>query len=66
VVDDPAGAVAGYRSLELPLRELPAPLFEMVAEWDLARFLTLLRSRSATAQFIRAKGYDPVAGVEDG
>ena len=55
----------GYRSLELPFRELPVPRFEMVADWDLARFLTFLRSWSATARFIRAKGYDPVAGVED-
>jgi SAM-dependent methyltransferase len=55
----------GYRSLELPFCELPAPRFEMVADWDLARFLAFLRSWSATARFVRAEGYDPVAGVED-
>jgi SAM-dependent methyltransferase len=55
----------GYRSIELPFREVSAPRFEMVEHWDLARFLAFLRSWSATARFVRAEGFDPVAMLED-
>jgi SAM-dependent methyltransferase len=50
----------GYRSLELPFDEIAPPSFEMTADWSLDRFLGLLRSWSASARFLSARGFDPV------
>lgn len=54
----------GYRELAFPFQAVPAPTFAMRADWTLAQLLGYLRSWSATARFIEAKGGDPVADLE--
>jgi hypothetical protein len=39
---------------------MPAPRFEMTADWNLPRMLGYMSTWSATKAFIRAKGFDPV------
>lgn len=50
----------GYRSVVLPLPEIPAPRFVMAADWTLAELAGYLRSWSATAACKKATGADPV------
>ena len=51
---------AGYRTIPFPFPELPAPRFELTLESDLPRFLGYLGTWSATKQFVRANGSDPL------
>ena len=51
---------AGYRTIPFPFPELPAPRFEMTAEWDLPRMLGYMSTWSATKAFVKAHGFDPV------
>ena len=55
---------AGYATLPFPYKPIPAPAFEMVAQWNLGQFLAYLRSWSATQRYAKACGEDPVARVE--
>lgn len=50
----------GYRDLPFPFQRISAPSFAMYTEWDLHQLLGYLRSWSATARFIKARGHDPV------
>jgi SAM-dependent methyltransferase len=50
----------GYRSVPFPFDELPAPAFEMGHDWLLGELLAYLRTWSATAAFVKARGFDPV------
>ncbi len=50
----------GYRSLPFPFAELPATEFEMAHDWRLDQLLAYLRTWSATAAFVTARGFDPV------
>jgi len=52
---------SGYRTLPFPFAEIPAPALAMEARWTLPELLGYLRSWSATARYIAAKGHDPVA-----
>lgn len=60
----------GYRTIPLPFGEgepfeaIAAPRFVMCAEWNLAQFLSYLRSWSATQRYVKTEGHDPVALVE--
>ena len=51
---------AGYRTIPFPFSELPAPRFEVTAESDLAQFLGYLGTWSATKQFIKTHGSNPL------
>ncbi|MEO7430585.1 MAG: class I SAM-dependent methyltransferase [Dokdonella sp.] len=55
---------SGYRTLDFPFDEQPAPSFEMTARWTLAQFLAYLRSWSATQRYLADNGVDPVTLVE--
>src|SRR5690606_13396522 len=55
----------GYRTLPFPYRPIAAPPFAMTMQWNAHQFLAYLRSWSATQHFVRARGIDPVAVVED-
>jgi SAM-dependent methyltransferase len=50
----------GYRMLAFPFDELPAPAFEMVADWTLPQLLGYLGTWSATIRYREAQGHDPV------
>lgn len=53
----------GYRDLAFPFTELRAPVFNIEADWDLARLLGYLRTWSATARYIDDKHVDPVVAL---
>jgi len=57
---------SGYRDLAFPFRRIIAPPFAMSLRWNLAQLLGYLRSWSATAQFIKINGFDPVTKIERG
>lgn len=50
-----------YASMAWPFTELPAPDFELQADWDLTRLLEYFRSYSAVARYRAEHGNDPVA-----
>lgn len=50
----------GYRSIDFPFDELPAPRFHMSARWTLAQLLGYLRTWSAVDRYRRETGDDPV------
>jgi SAM-dependent methyltransferase len=54
----------GYRSLDFPFAELASPSLSMREDWTQAQFLGYLRSWSATARYVDARGADPVAELE--
>ena len=54
----------GYRSLDFPFAELASPSLSMREDWTQAQFLGYLRSWSATARYVDARGVDPVAELE--
>lgn len=54
----------GYRDLAFPFEPLPAPAFDMRAQWTAPQFLAYLRSWSGTQGYRKATGVDPVALVE--
>jgi len=52
---------AGYRTVPFPFPELPAPRFELSIDTDLPRLLGYLGTWSATKQYVKAHGSDPLA-----
>lgn len=54
----------GYRSLPFPYPEVKSPSFSMHENWTQARFIGYVRSWSATARYIEARGEDPVPELE--
>ncbi|MFC3609722.1 class I SAM-dependent methyltransferase [Stutzerimonas tarimensis] len=50
----------GYRELPFPFAGLEAPALAMTLDWSLAQLLDYLRSWSATARYLEARGEDPV------
>ena len=54
---------SGYRTLPFPYPELTAPTFTMHEEWTLAELLGYLSTWSATQNFRKARGQDPVEGL---
>jgi SAM-dependent methyltransferase len=55
----------GYRSIDFPFSELPAPSLSMRETWTLPQFLGYLRSWSSVGRYVNDKGEDPVVGVEE-
>lgn len=51
---------AGYRTIPFPFPELETPRFELTVESSLPRFLGYLGTWSATTQFVKAHGSDPL------
>ncbi|MBX9581545.1 MAG: class I SAM-dependent methyltransferase [Gemmataceae bacterium] len=51
---------AGYKTLPFPFPEVPAPAFEMTADWDMPRMAGYINTWSATKRFIQARGFNPV------
>lgn len=54
----------GYRAIALPIDEYAVPPFEIVEEWTLAEYLGYIRTWSAVARCIAARGEQPVAEFE--
>lgn len=52
-----------YNDIVFPFEEIAAPRFSIRFKWDLDQLAGYFRSWSATQQFIRAKGFDPVPGL---
>ena len=50
-----------YRSITLPVAELPAASFEMRLAWTASEMLNYMRTWSATQRYMRENGSDPVA-----
>ncbi|MGE0582438.1 MAG: class I SAM-dependent methyltransferase [Steroidobacteraceae bacterium] len=55
---------AGYRDLPFPFEPVAAPAFTMAVAWTLAQLTGYLRTWSATARFVEARGHDPVLALE--
>jgi SAM-dependent methyltransferase len=55
---------SGYKTLPFPFVEISAPQFPMVARWTVEHLLAYFRSWSATQRYMKAKGGDPVAIIE--
>jgi SAM-dependent methyltransferase len=53
-----------YRTLEFPLTEFAAPVFNMEAEFSRERLAGYLRTWSATQRFMKVRGLDPVGELE--
>jgi SAM-dependent methyltransferase len=51
---------AGYATIPFPFPEVPAPRFEVRVESSLGQFLGYLGTWSATKQYLKAHGSDPV------
>jgi SAM-dependent methyltransferase len=54
---------AGYRNIPFPFPELPAPQFEMAAEWTLQRLVGYMNTWSAVRQYEKKHGTNPVGAV---
>lgn len=54
-----------YRELPFPFRPIPAPPFEMRAEWNLHQYLAYLSSWSAAQRHRKRTGEDAVAAIGD-
>lgn len=54
----------GYQSIALPIDEYAVPPFEMVEDWVCDGYLAYVRSWSAVARCIEARGPEPVATFE--
>ena len=52
---------AAYRDFAFPFDWIEPPVFELRAQWNLARMLGYFSSYSATKRYIDAHGVDPVA-----
>ena len=50
----------GYADLPFPFPEVELPRFDMTVQWDLASYVGYLRSWSATQNYIRKNGKDPL------
>ena len=53
-----------YRSITMPLPEIPVAAFEMRLEWTAFEMLSYMRTWSASQRYIQANGRDPVALFE--
>lgn len=53
-----------YRAIALPIDEYAVPPFEMTEDWTLAQLCSYVRSWSAVARCLEARGEEPVAQFE--
>jgi hypothetical protein len=56
---------AGYGALDFPFDEIPAPSFQMQAEWSLDALLGYLGSWSATSRHIAQLGTSPIPDLRE-
>jgi SAM-dependent methyltransferase len=56
---------AGYRTIPFPFEEVAAPRFELTRAADSPRFLGYLGTWSASREFVKANGFDPVKHLEE-
>lgn len=50
-----------YRTIEFPFERIPSPRFDIKVKWDVDQLSGYLSSWSATQNYIKVKGNDPVA-----
>ena len=50
----------GYRDIPFPFPAVPAPEFELTADWDLPRLSGYINTWSAIKRFVQANGFDPL------
>jgi hypothetical protein len=55
----------GYADLDFPFTEIALPAFDMEVQWTLEGYVGYLRSWSATQNYIRKNGKDPLELVGD-
>lgn len=55
----------GYRTIPLPLQEIAAPAFKMVAHWTLEQLLGYFSTWSATNRYIKATGNNPLGPLSE-
>ena len=53
-----------YSTVPFPFREVTVPSFTLTCQWSLAELCGYLRTWSATAAYVAARGVDPVLPVE--
>lgn len=53
-----------YGNIQLPFEPLPAPKFRLERRWTLAQLAGYMRSWSATSQYVKKHGGDPVGELE--
>ncbi len=53
-----------YRDIPFPLKEIPAPHFQLQCDWNLSQYLAYLRSWSASQRYLSVTGVDAVALIQ--
>jgi SAM-dependent methyltransferase len=53
-----------YRSIPFPFERIPAPVMTLAESWTLPHLAGYMRSWSATARYVSARGEDPVTAFE--
>jgi ubiquinone/menaquinone biosynthesis C-methylase UbiE len=53
-----------YATVEFPFREIGTPRFDIERYWNLGELTGYMRTWSATANYVKANGSDPVEAVE--
>jgi SAM-dependent methyltransferase len=53
-----------YATVEFPFREIETPKLDLERRWTLHELTGYMRTWSATANYVKANGSDPVEGVE--
>jgi len=53
-----------YRTIPFPFERIAAPPFALENDWTLPQIVGYMRSMSATARYMKARGGDPVVAVE--
>ncbi len=56
---------SGYRNLEFPFAELPAPAMPMTATWNLEQLLGYFSTWSAVKAYRKATGEDPLPALRE-
>jgi hypothetical protein len=54
-----------YETIPFPFDELQAPAFENKFSWSFGHLIGYINTWSAVKHFIKEKGYNPVAGLQD-
>ncbi len=55
----------GYKSVQLPFKEIEAPSFNMSANWNLSQLIGYLCTWSATKKYQKKLGVNPVEKIHD-
>lgn len=54
----------GYADIPFPFREIATPVFNLGCRWTLPELAGYMRTWSATANYVKQRGSDPVTAVE--